>query len=85
MGTEISLFYQMLDREIDNLITSLAPQLSSFSGIAKQKVHGYVDPYVQCFLGSDGKVDTDTASEFAKQKVTSEIEAFRAKLNKKED
>lgn len=84
MGTELNVFYQMLDREIENIIYRVAPQLSSFSGTAKQKVHGYIEPYVQALLGSDGKVDTNTAAEFAKEEACSKIEAFKEKLKNKE-
>lgn len=79
MGTEIQMLNQMLDRSIDNVLMAIAPQLQPFSGIVKQKVHGFADGYINMFLESDGTVDVDTACDFAKSEMADKIEAFKKK------
>lgn len=90
MGMEIKLFNQIFDREIDNLVSNITRSIGfgAFEGKAcemtKNFAHQKFDPYIAAFMGGDGKIDTDTATEFAKEKALSEIEAFKAKLKKEE-
>lgn len=78
MGVEKELFYQVLDRQIDNIIGSVAPQFGTFSGIVKSKIHGFIAPYVEAFT-DDGTVDVETSSAFLKEKALTEIENFKKK------
>ena len=87
MGTDIELFYQVLDRQIANTVSQLTtglgygPFADIATKVATQKVHQYLEPYVGA-LTVGKEVDTDTLCSFAKEKAVSEIEAFKAKMNK---
>jgi hypothetical protein len=47
------LLYQMLQREIINILEGVAPQFKMFSGVATNYVIELIDPYVTAFLSPD--------------------------------
>jgi hypothetical protein len=75
--TDKELLYQMLQREVDNLITNAAPQFKMFSGYATNYIIGIVDPYVTAFLSpDDGTLNQKAAGAFLKQETTEKIDKF---------
>jgi hypothetical protein len=47
------LLYQMLQREIINILEGVAPQFKMFSGVVTNYVIELIDPYVTAFLSPD--------------------------------
>jgi hypothetical protein len=75
--TDKELLYQMLQREINDLITSAAPQFRMFSGVASNYLIELIDPYVNAFLSPDtGKLNKSAAGEFLKQETNEKINKF---------
>lgn len=83
--TDKELLYQMLDREISNLLGGFSPALKGFSGMVTNYVIRYIDPYVDAFI-SGGKINTSAASEYLKDETNKKIEEYmnRFKLEQKE-
>lgn len=80
--TDKEIFYSMLSREIDNIF-AVNPSLSFLGGIAKKWVFKYIEPYIDLFMGEDGKIEADMASAFAKKEIENKINEF--KLHFKEE
>jgi hypothetical protein len=75
--TDKELLYQMLGREINDIIGSAAPQLRMFSGVATNYLIELIDPYISAFLSpDDGKLNKDAAKEFLKQETNDKINKF---------
>lgn len=72
------ILYQILDREIDNIIGSLSPLAGVFSGTIKNSVFGYIDPYVDAFLSKSKppKLNSEAAGAFMKSEVNDKINTF---------
>jgi hypothetical protein len=71
------LLYQMLQREVSSIISSVAPQLKMFSNVASNYVIDLIDPYVSAFLSpDDGSLNTNAATEFLKQETNEKINKF---------
>jgi hypothetical protein len=75
--TDKELLYQMLQREVNDLINNLAPQFRMFSGVASNYLIELIDPYVNAFLSpDDGKLNKSAAGEFLKQETNEKINKF---------
>jgi hypothetical protein len=75
--TDKELLYQMLQREIGNLIDITAPQFKLFSGSASSYIINLIDPYVSAFLSpDDGTLNKAAAGEFLKQETNEKIDKF---------
>jgi hypothetical protein len=75
--TDKELLYQMLQREIGNLIESSIPQFKMFSGAASNYLIELIDPYVSAFLSpDDGTLNQKAASAFLKQETNEKIDKF---------
>jgi hypothetical protein len=75
--TDKELLYQMLEREISDIIGGAAPQFRMFSGVATNYLINLIDPYVSAFLSpDDGKLNKEAASEFLKQETNDKINKF---------
>jgi hypothetical protein len=82
--TDKELLYQMLKREIGNLIESTIPQFRMFSGVASNYVIELIDPYVDAFLSQDdGTLNQKAAGTFLKQETNEKIEKFLKEFEKK--
>jgi hypothetical protein len=79
---EKELVRQYLSREIDNLITSLIPNLSIFSSPIKNYILNYIDPYIDLFFVGGETLNTDMVRKFTTQEVTSKINDFIDKYEK---
>jgi hypothetical protein len=75
--TDKELLYQMLQREVVNLVETLAPQFKMFSGVAANYVLELIDPYINAFLSpDDGALNQKAASAFLKQETNEKIDKF---------
>jgi hypothetical protein len=81
------IFYQILEREIDNLIISFNnPLLNMFSEPAKHYVERLIDPYINAFIEPPkNELNVDMASEFLKEEANDKINSFKNKFNKMKD
>lgn len=73
--TDKDIFYSMLSREIDNLL-STTPSISFLGGAIKNWVFKYIDPYVDLFMEGD-TFQADVATAFVKEEMSSKIENFK--------
>ena len=79
--TDKEILYQMLEREIRNILNIINPTLSVFSGTATKYDINYIDPYVDAFMDDGSNIQTAAASEFVKQEVNDKIKDFITKFN----
>jgi hypothetical protein len=83
--TDKEILYQMLQREINSLLESAAPQFKIFSGAATKYIIDLVDPYVSAFLSpDDGSLNEKAASEFLKQETSEKINKFLKEFEEKQ-
>lgn len=73
---EKEIFYNILSREIDNLM-GINPTLGFLSGPVKNWLFRYIDPYVNLFLREQGDLQVDVASAFLKEEISSKIDKFK--------
>jgi hypothetical protein len=82
--TDKELLYQMLQREISNLVESTVPQLKMFSNSASNYIITLIDPYVDAFLSpDDGNLNQKAAGAFLKQETNEKIDKFLKEFEKK--
>jgi hypothetical protein len=75
--TDKELLYQMLQREIGNIIEGTAPQFKMFTNFASNYIIELIDPYVNAFLSpDDGTLNKKAASAFLKQETNEKIDKF---------
>lgn len=75
---EREIFFNILNREIDNILSG-NPLLLSFSGSIKRWVRGYIEPYLNYFI-KEGKVEADIATAFIEEEISNKIKSFRSKF-----
>lgn len=73
--TDKDILYQIIGREVSNILGSLNPTFRMFSNAATGYVISIIDPYVDAFL-SGGQINTKAASGFIKQEISSKIDEF---------
>jgi hypothetical protein len=84
--TDKELLYQMLQREVGNLIEATAPQFKMFSGMASNYVIELIDPYVNAFLSpDDGTLNQKAAGAFLKQETNEKIDRFLKDFENKQN
>lgn len=76
--SEKEMFFNILNREIDNILSG-NPILLSFSGSIKRWVRGYIEPYLNYFIKED-KVETDIAIAFIEEEISNKIQSFKNKF-----
>jgi hypothetical protein len=75
--TDKELLYQMLQREVGNIIEIAAPQFKMFTNFASNYVIELIDPYVSAFLSpDDGTLNQKAAGAFLKQETNEKIDKF---------
>lgn len=80
------LIFQIIDREIENIIAQINPGLRVFAPMASKYVCRYIEPYVDAFIDPDSsKINTRAAEEYLKQESLSKIGEFMKKFNEKHD
>lgn len=70
------IFYQVLERYMDNLLHGINPMVSMMSGPIKNWVFNFISPYVDAFMANGEELNTAAASAFLKDEVSSKIEQF---------
>lgn len=78
MPTDKEILYNMLDREVDNLLRG-NPMLTVFSSTIKQYVHNFLDPYLSFFMEGE-TLQMDVASAYAQEEVKNKIDNFKNKF-----
>jgi translation initiation factor 2 beta subunit (eIF-2beta)/eIF-5 len=73
------ILYQMLFRELDNLMGS-NQMLRLFSEPIKNWIVNFIDPYVNAFFMGTNKLDSEVAGTFVKEEVNNKINAFIKKF-----
>jgi hypothetical protein len=76
MVSEKEIFFQVLDRYMDNILRGFNPMVALMSAPIKNWVFNYIEPYVDAFLAPDRTLNVNAASAFLKQEVSSKIEQF---------
>ena len=75
------IFYNILHREIDNLLTK-TPLFWTFRDSIFQLLVNYIDPYVNVLMGKE-KLDIDMTADFAKEEINKKIERFKQEYKDK--
>jgi hypothetical protein len=71
------LFFQLLEREIDNMVRGFGPWGSLVSQPVKNAVFKFIDPYIDAFfVGESTKINSRAASAFLKSEINQKIEKF---------
>jgi hypothetical protein len=71
------LFFQLLEREIDNLVRGFGPWGSLVSQPVKNAMFKFIDPYIDAFfIGDSTKINSRAASAFLKSEINEKIEKF---------
>jgi hypothetical protein len=77
MSNDKDLFYQMLERYIDNSLPHLNPLAALMVQPVKNILFNFIDPYVAAFfVGDSERINTKAASAFLKSEVNKKIEDF---------
>jgi hypothetical protein len=81
------IFFQVLFREVDNLIGSFNnPLFSMFSDPAKHYLEKILTPYIDAFIEPPkNELNADAATEFLKEEMNEKISKFKEKFNKMKD
>ena len=77
------ILYQMLSREIDNIL-SRNPMFRMFSGPISNWVISIVDPYVDAFYMGTQNLNTEAASRFVKSEISSKVDDFITKFKEEQ-
>lgn len=72
------IFYSVLGREIDNLL-SFNPATAMLSGVVKNWVFKYIDPYVSLFIEGE-RLNTKMATSFVKEEISAKIDNFKKRF-----
>lgn len=79
--TEKELLYQIISREVYNILISISPNLGIFSKLATNYVLSYIEPYVDAFMsGADNTLNTNAASAFVKEEISAKVDNFIKKF-----
>lgn len=78
--SEKDLLYQVLNREISNLLSNVNPALRMFSGTVTSYIMNFIDPYIDAFTNNDGELNTKAAKGFVQEEVNAKVEAFMKKF-----
>lgn len=81
--TERDLLEQMIQRSINNTLSSLNPGLRMFSGTMTKYAMEFLEPYIAGFTNPDTeKINTKAATAFMKEETNKKIEDFMKKFEK---
>jgi ferric iron reductase protein FhuF len=84
MYNDKEIFYQILFREVDNLISNFNnPLLNMFSDPAKHYLQVMIEPYINAFLEPpNNSLNVEMASEFLKEEADAKITKFKEKFKR---
>jgi hypothetical protein len=74
--SEREILYQMLSREISNILGGINPTFRMFSDMATRYVIQIIDPYVSAFMSDGKEMNVKAAGTFAKQEINEKIDKF---------
>lgn len=74
------LLYQIINREVSNVLIQINPTLALFSNTATNYIINFIDPYVTAFLAGGEKINTQAAGAFVKEEVNEKVDAFIKKF-----
>ena len=77
------ILYQMLSREIENMLSS-NPMFKMFSGPITNWIISFVDPYVNAFFMWTQNLNADAAEKFVKKELDDKISAFVSKFKEEQ-
>lgn len=83
--TDKELLYQILSRDVDNILGQYVPQMRIFSGTISRYMMNLIDPYVDAFLQDDDRMNSQAATAFMKQKASAEIQSFMDRFNQQRE
>lgn len=80
--SEKELLYQVISREVENILGSINPAFRMFNNIAVNYVINLIDPYVDAFIANDKdhKINTEMVSGFLKNEVNEKVDNFMKKF-----
>lgn len=81
MKSDKEILFQMLNREVDNILMNFGPFGNLAAGPVKKYLYEMVSPYVDAFLNSNESLNTSAATEFTKEQVNDKVDAFLKKFN----
>lgn len=76
-----SIFYNILKRELDNLL-SKTPLFWTFRDSIFQLIVNHIDPYVNAFIDGD-TLNIDMGADFAAKELDSKIQKFKQEYKDK--
>jgi hypothetical protein len=85
--SEKELLYQIISREVDNILGNINPALRMFNSVATNYVISIVDPYVDAFIANSDnkKIDTDAANKFVKNEINDKVDSFMKKFKEESE
>jgi hypothetical protein len=80
--SEKELLYQVISREVENILGSINPAFRMFNNVAVNYVISIIDPYVDAFIANDKdhKINTEMVGGFLKDEVNSKVDNFMKKF-----
>jgi hypothetical protein len=85
MKSDKDILFQMLNREVDNILMNFGPFGNLAAGPVKKYLFEMVSPYVDAFLNPNETLNASAASEFTKEQVNDKVDAFLKKFNAEKD
>lgn len=76
MNGDKEILYNMISREVYNLIGNISPALRVFSDVISKYLIMYIDPYVDAFFMGTETLNTDVAKEYINKEVNDKLSAF---------
>ena len=81
--SEKELLYQVLNREVANVLSSVSPAFKMFSPSVTKYIMTMFNDYIDAFIGIDNKINTEAAGEFVKEEVNKKVEEFMKRFESK--
>lgn len=85
--SEKELLYQIITREVENILGSVNPAFRMFNNVAVNYIVNLIDPYVDAFIANDKehKIDTKMVGEFLKDEVNTKVDNFMKKFKEEKN
>lgn len=83
--TDKELLFQILDREVVNVLNQFSPAFSMFSPMISNFVKKTIEPYIDAFCMGTTTINTDAAGSFVKKEISEKVDAFIKQFNDKRD
>jgi hypothetical protein len=77
---EKEILYQILSREISNILVGINPTFGMFTNVATNYVINMIDPYVDAFLSKGSGINTQAAGSFIKEEINNRVDKFMQKF-----